>query len=287
MPAEGAPLREPARRAADGRNVYGAPVGRDMQTKACPREASVPSASKLPAEYDAFGHTNSVSQHDGLNVRRFESAANLFIDEAPPIELQTASDLFDDGEDDAASFSKAMAPTSSESTEASCSEGSNGRAEDIGGRMPVESGPPFGWSAAAWADQDTRCFGPPLAARRHMETRTTVMLQRLPYHLTEWDMCRELDALGFASKYDAVAVPRNQKRGQNLGYAFVNFVDPSFAAACIEACRGLPFAGARPDKICFAEYSKNQGSTFIYDCLRATASKQRASVLGRRAPNRH
>lgn len=49
------------------------------------------------------------------------------------------------------------------------------------------------------------------------------------------------------------------------GYAFVNFVDPSFAAACIEACRGLPFAGARPDKICFAEYSKNQGSSWV--CL--------------------
>lgn len=47
--------------------------------------------------------------------------------------------------------------------------------------------------------------------------RTTVMLQRLPYHLSKPDVCRILDDLGFAQTYDSLSVPCNHKRGQNLG----------------------------------------------------------------------
>lgn len=53
-----------------------------------------------------------------------------------------------------------------------------------------------------------------------------------------------LDARGLAGTYDAVYVPRKSAKADNLGYAFVNFARPSYAALCISICSGICFGKA-------------------------------------------
>lgn len=112
---------------------------------------------------------------------------------------------------------------------------------------------------------------------------TTVMLQRLPYELDEWDLSRLLDRLGFSGRYDAVAVPRSHRRGESLGYAFVNFGEPAMAAACIAACGGCRFGGSSSDRVCIATYSRKQGAAFIHECLKTVPSTLASGSGGRRA----
>lgn len=149
----------------------------------------------------------------GPEMRRLEPDGSLFEDEVLSIELAPAGDLFDDN--GASSVSRGFAATGSSSRDTSCSGRSVGRAqaackvESIGnafyGRLASDL------SQVARPPPGVEHLGPMLfqgvaSCPGAVETRATVMLQRLPYHLTEWDVCRELDRLGFATKYDAVTV---------------------------------------------------------------------------------
>lgn len=108
----------------------------------------------------------------------------------------------------------------------------------------------------------------------HAELRTTVMLQHIPYHLTGDDVCRALDGLGLAYFYDALAMPQSRKRRQNLGYAFVNFVHPDCAAACIRHCSGRPLQGTRGEWTCFADYAKRQGAAAVIGRMSSALAKR-------------
>jgi len=110
--------------------------------------------------------------------------------------------------------------------------------------------------------------------------RTTLMLQRIAYDLDEAGVRHILDARGLAGTYDAVYVPRKSAKADNLGYAFVNFARPSYAALCIFICSGICFGKGEvdPSRVCSVEYSKGQGLAFM---LRSMEKSRKASRLTR------
>lgn len=110
--------------------------------------------------------------------------------------------------------------------------------------------------------------------------QTTLMLQRISYDLDEDGVRGILERKGFACTFDALYVPRNPKRGVNLGYGFVNFVREEYAAACIVAFSGRPFGGPHPLGPCSIEVAKRQGSTFMLE--RMTRVQQRHQERAKR-----
>jgi len=61
---------------------------------------------------------------------------------------------------------------------------------------------------------------------------TTLMIRNIPNHFTQKQMIAELESLGFAGSFDFLS---------NVGYAFVNFVTPEWAARCTEAFKDYRF----------------------------------------------
>jgi phosphatidate phosphatase PAH1 len=61
---------------------------------------------------------------------------------------------------------------------------------------------------------------------------TTIMIRNIPNRYSQRELMLELEELGLANSFDFVYLPIDKCTRANLGYAFVNFVDPSFAEAC-------------------------------------------------------
>jgi len=82
--------------------------------------------------------------------------------------------------------------------------------------MKVPSHVGFGYTLTQWpAQQDEK------------QEITTIMLHNIPKDYTQGGLIQQLDSLGLAGKFDLVYVPVDRNTHQNMGYAFVNFVDGS------------------------------------------------------------
>lgn len=63
---------------------------------------------------------------------------------------------------------------------------------------------------------------------------TTLMIRNIPNLYTRSMLVDELDSLGFQGLYDFLYLPIDKSTQWNVGYAFVNFVEPAVAARCRE-----------------------------------------------------
>lgn len=83
------------------------------------------------------------------------------------------------------------------------------------------------FSAAGRAKRDTH--------KKHNEAQmpeaevTSMMVRNLPFNLTQQKLIDALDATGFAGLYDFCYLPHKFRDHKNVGYAFVNFVNPTAA----------------------------------------------------------
>lgn len=111
---------------------------------------------------------------------------------------------------------------------------------------------------------------------------TTLMFQRLALSHTEETVAVALNMRGFQGTYDAVHVPRNRRKLQSLGYAFVNFVHPTHAARAMALCSGAPLLpGEQP---CNVEYSSLQGTEFLRHMGDVISKKTAGRPKKRREP---
>lgn len=84
------------------------------------------------------------------------------------------------------------------------------------------------------------CAAPQHRAPAAPGTNTTIMLRNVPRSLNRTMLLAELEAQGFAGKFDFVYLPVDfEDTTQNYGHAFVNFVRPHDAAQARECFSGF------------------------------------------------
>lgn len=70
---------------------------------------------------------------------------------------------------------------------------------------------------------------------------TTLMIRNLPNRYTQRELIGELEDLGFAGAFDFLYIPLDKGTMSNVGYAFVNFVDSSWASKCMVTFQNYRF----------------------------------------------
>jgi hypothetical protein len=90
---------------------------------------------------------------------------------------------------------------------------------------------------------------------------TTMMLRNLPNEYTRSMLMSALDNYGFFGMYDFIYVPIDKCTHWNVGYAFVNFLEPEAAERCRTELAGqrLPSEDPRPDKVMQVNRAHVQG----------------------------
>jgi hypothetical protein len=86
---------------------------------------------------------------------------------------------------------------------------------------------------------------------------TTLMMRHVPCRFSQDDMMALLDKEGFANKYDFIHMPSNSS--SNLGYGFINFIEPEDASACMKTFTGYKFPGTQSVKVCDVQLAHIQG----------------------------
>mmetsp|Transcript_109456 Transcript_109456/g.305078 ORF Transcript_109456/g.305078 Transcript_109456/m.305078 type:complete len:229 (-) Transcript_109456:212-898(-) len=110
---------------------------------------------------------------------------------------------------------------------------------------------------------------------------TTLMVRHIPCCVTQDQFAEVLTELGFERKYDLLNLPtdsRTQKTGpSNLGYAFVNFLDPESAEAFQKAIEGYKFEGTSSAKACTSQPAHVQGFRNTLDHLQQSKTRARGN----------
>jgi len=83
------------------------------------------------------------------------------------------------------------------------------------------------------ARSNRACMEPKLA--------TTLMIRNVPNRYTQHDLLAELDDLGLDGTFDFLYMPVDKASKASVGYAFVNFVAPSWASRCVTVLQEYKF----------------------------------------------
>lgn len=92
----------------------------------------------------------------------------------------------------------------------------------------------------------------------HKDFRTTLMIRHIP---NKYNIAAFLEDInkGFIGKYDILYLPLDFVNNCNLGYAFINFVDPLHIVSFYDTFRGKKWPRFKSEKICELAYAKFQG----------------------------
>lgn len=68
--------------------------------------------------------------------------------------------------------------------------------------------------------------------KTQMTAPTTMMIRNIPNRYTQNELIAEVESMGFAGTFDFFYLPLDKGTMSNVGYAFVNFVDATWAEKC-------------------------------------------------------
>ena len=94
------------------------------------------------------------------------------------------------------------------------------------------------------------------------EKRTTLMLRNIPNKYSLSNVVEEINS-SFWGKYDYINLPIDYERKLNLGYAFINFVDPMHIILFYETYHMKKWSKYRSDKKMDMTYADKQGKKDI------------------------
>lgn len=80
------------------------------------------------------------------------------------------------------------------------------------------------------------------------DKRTTLMLRNIPNKYTLQNLVDEINT-SFFGKYDYINLPIDYERKLNLGYAFINFIDPMHIVMFYESYYNKKWSKYRSDKV--------------------------------------
>ena len=90
------------------------------------------------------------------------------------------------------------------------------------------------------------------------DKRTTLMIRHIPNKYNLYTFLEDIN-MDFKGTYDVFYLPIDYKNNCNLGFAFINFVDPMHILGFYNAFRGNKWRRFKSDKICELAYAKFQG----------------------------
>merc|ERR1719473_419342 len=90
------------------------------------------------------------------------------------------------------------------------------------------------------------------------EHERTLMLRNIPNGYSSVMLSELLDSAGFNGQYDFLYLPMDFRNGVNIGYAFVNAVDPAAASRLRETFEGFENWAVQSGKTCEVSWSQPQ-----------------------------
>ena len=93
---------------------------------------------------------------------------------------------------------------------------------------------------------------------RQKDKRTTIMIRHIPNKYTLKLLSEEIDKCN-KNQYDLLYLPVDNKNKCNLGYGFINFVNPFHIISFYDRYYGKKWEKYNSDKICELVYAKIQG----------------------------
>mmetsp|Transcript_23329 Transcript_23329/g.43849 ORF Transcript_23329/g.43849 Transcript_23329/m.43849 type:complete len:789 (+) Transcript_23329:368-2734(+) len=97
------------------------------------------------------------------------------------------------------------------------------------------------------------------AVVKSADTRTSLMVRNIPNKYTQKMFLEEIRAGGHGDKIDFFYLPIDFKNKCNRGYAFINFVHPSFIVPFHTQYNAKPWKNFNSDKVCAITYARIQG----------------------------
>jgi hypothetical protein len=90
---------------------------------------------------------------------------------------------------------------------------------------------------------------------------TTIMIRNIANRYTQRELVLELEEMGFEDSFDFVYLPLDKSTRANLGYAFVNFVNATWASKCMDDFKDYRFKKYRnaSNKVAVASVAHIQG----------------------------
>lgn len=88
--------------------------------------------------------------------------------------------------------------------------------------------------------------------------RTTIMIRNIPNKYTQ-DMLLKLIDEHFKDTYDFFYLPMDFDNQCNVGYAFINFIEPTYICMFYETFHNTRFPMFKSDKICEIVFARIQG----------------------------
>nr|POE56678.1 gpi ethanolamine phosphate transferase 2 [Quercus suber] len=116
----------------------------------------------------------------------------------------------------------------------------------------------------------------PARIENGQDVRTTLMLRNIPNRITIWQLKGIVDRTCHGT-YDFVYLRMDFAKNTNVGYAFINFIDPAYILLFVNDVLGKPWAG-RSNRMAEVSYATIQG----LDCL---IEKFRNSAIMDEAPD--
>lgn len=115
---------------------------------------------------------------------------------------------------------------------------------------------------------------------------TTIMIRNIPNRYSQRELMLELEELGFDDSFDFVYIPMDKCTRANLGYAFVNFVEATWAEKCLGEFQNYRFQRHRDvsSKIAAASVAHIQGldnnlAHYANSVVNSSRHKQRRPVV--------
>lgn len=106
--------------------------------------------------------------------------------------------------------------------------------------------------------QDDLNFDPE-ASVDSLTGRTTLMIRNLPNKYQASDVMKLLKSVGLEASFDFLYVPLDFRNAANLGYAFINMVEPKDTLALFEAFAGKRWDEKGSKKVCEIKWARLQG----------------------------
>lgn len=85
------------------------------------------------------------------------------------------------------------------------------------------------------------------------------MLRNIPNRLSQETILKEIDTEGFSGQYDFFYLPVDSRHKANVGYAFVNFVDPADMERFMKHFEGFKFQRQNSQKVSTVSVARLQG----------------------------